>query len=76
MEQKTFLKMNLRFFENLCETNMTIVNECSNLKKNKIIHDYLIRNGFVKIVKKEGEQPIKINHPDELYDIFFDYFGY
>ena len=61
----------------VCESNEKVVNECVKLKRCAVIHDFFIRNGFVKIVKKEGDRPIKIKHPDILYDLFSDeYYGY
>ena len=51
--------MNLRFYENLCRANEEIVRECYKLKKEGLMEDYFIRNGFVKIVKKYGDKPKK-----------------
>ena len=51
-DKKGELKMNLRFCENLCQANEEIVRECYKLKKDGLMEDYFIRNGFVKIVKK------------------------
>ena len=50
-EQKNFLRMNLRFFESLCDSNKKVYDECYNLKKHGVITDFYIRNGFVKIIK-------------------------
>ena len=72
LEVKSYLKMNLRFFENLCTANEVILKECFHLKKDDMLYDYFIRNGYVKIIKKEGDKPYKICHPNILYDTFFD----
>ena len=74
LKVKNFLKMNLRFYESLCASNEEIINECYKLKKDGIVHDYYIRNGFVKLIIKEGDNPFKIYHPDILYDSFPDYY--
>ena len=75
LEVKNVIKMNLRFHENLCQSNEKVYNWCSELKRYNIIHDFFTRNGFVKIIIDKGDRPIKIRHPDELYDKF-DYFDY
>ena len=67
--------LNVRFYENLCNKNEFIYRECKRLKKQKHLTECYIRNGFVKIIIKEGDNPIKINHPDDLYDVFWDYYN-
>ena len=62
-EKRRDLNMNLRFYESFCRANEETVRECFKLKKDGIMEDYFIRNGFVKIVKKNGDRPYKINHP-------------
>ena len=74
LEIKNEIKMNLRFLESLCSANEDIVSECYKLRKHGLITDYFIRNGFVKVIKKEGDKPLKMYHPYLLYDIFFDYY--
>ena len=76
LEVKSTIRMNLRFYENLCESNETVLRWCRELKEYNIIHDYFIRNGYVKIVKYQGNRPIKIQHPDDLYDKFYNYFDH
>ena len=73
LENKNQLEMNLRFYESLCEANKQVYRECYDLKKYGLIKDYYIRNGFVKIII-EGNFPIKIQHPDDLYYYFEDYY--
>ena len=51
--------MNLRFYENLCEANETVIKYCGKLKQTGKIHDYYLRNGFIKIIGVEGERPKK-----------------
>ena len=72
-DQRNFLKMNLRFFESLCAENKKVYDDCFNLKKYGLITDFYIRNGFVKVVK-DGNRIIKIQHPDDLYFYFKDYY--
>ena len=66
--------MNLRFYESLCDTNELIYKECYHLKKYGIIKDYFLRNGFVKVVYADGKQIKKLNHPDDLYYYFRDFY--
>ena len=72
MEQnvKKELGMNLRFFESLCSTNESILKDCNKLKRDGVIYDSFIRNGFNKIVVKEGDKPKKIIHSEILYEMF------
>ena len=72
---KQMTNLNVRFYENLCDKNDFIYRECKRLKKQKQLTECYIRNGFVKIIVKEGDNPIKINHPDDLYDVFWDYYN-
>ena len=62
--------MNLRFYENLCEANEMVVRSCRKLKQSGRIHEYYIRNGFVKIKIEEGNRSEKIHHPDNLFQQF------
>ena len=73
---KKNLKMNLRIHESLCQANEKVVSDCGSLKKYSIIKDFYIRNGFTKIVEKEGSRPQKIHHPNDLYDMFEDFYKY
>ena len=73
LESKKQLKMNLRFYESLCESNKQVYYECYDLKKYGFIKDFYIRNGFVKIIR-DGYFPTKIHHPDDLHYYFEDYF--
>ena len=69
-EVKSFFGMNLRFQENLCEANEHVLKWSRDLKKYDFIHDYYIRNGFIKIIVHKDDPPIKIHHPDNLYSRF------
>ena len=68
--------MNLRFYENLCDSNERVFNWCRELKKYGLLNDYFVRNGFIKIVIDEGDKPMKIHHPDDLFHKFQDYFDH
>ena len=74
LELKNHLKMNLRIYESLCNSNKKVYNECFDLKKYGLITDYFIRNGFVKIIKNGDNRTIKIKHPDDLHYYFEDYY--
>ena len=62
----------LDFREDLCEANDVIRQECEVLKERGFIHQYIVRNGFVKTISKKGDFPRKINHPDDLFSMFPD----
>ena len=68
--------MNLRFFESLCDANEYVLKECFHLKKYGIINDYYLRNGFVKIININNNNPVKIKHPNDLYNYFKDYYDH
>ena len=72
---KQELKLNLRFYENLCEANESVIHYCSKLKQSGIIYDFYLRNGFVKIIIDEGDKPINIRHPEDLFSQFEDFFS-
>ena len=76
IDKKDALKMNLRFYESLCPKNEKVASECRRLKRYGLIKNYYIRNGFIKIVTEDAEKPIKIHHPDYLYEKFSDFYGY
>ena len=73
---KSKIQMNLRFYENLCESNESVLRWCRELKNYDIIYDYFTRNGYVKIVKERGNRPVKIHHPDDLFNKFYNYFDH
>ena len=62
--------MNLNFYENLCEAD---IQYCNKLKQSGHSHDYYLRNGFVKIILDEGDMPIEICIPEDLFNQFEDY---
>ena len=74
VDLKAKINMNLRFYECLCPANEEILRNCIDLKKYGIIYHYYTRNGFVKIVINENDMPIKIGHPNELKELFKDFF--
>ena len=61
---------NLRFSEDLAQDNDYILKECKKLKYLLIINDLVIRNGFTKVFLHNSNIPIKIAHPDDLYELF------
>ena len=60
------LKLNLRFFESLCQKNEESLRICKWLSQEGHIHNHFIRNGFVKVAYEENGNPQKIIHPDIL----------
>ena len=69
-ELRRVLRMNLRFYESLCSRNEETLKLCYELKDNGDIHDFFIRNGFLKVIETEGDNPVRINHPQELRNMF------
>ena len=76
IEHRQDLNMNLRFYEHLTDSNESVLKECIQLAKYKIIDSYFIRNGHIKIVLNAGDRPIKINHKGTLLDKFKDFYDY
>ena len=68
LQQKAYahLRLNLRFYESLCSKNEESLRISKWLCQHEKIHDYYLRNGFVKIVADENGRPEKIKHPDFL----------
>ena len=66
--------MNLRIYESLCSSNEKILAECNNLKHVGFIYDFYIRNGHIKIIINEGDNPKKINHLNTLKETFKTYY--
>ena len=62
----------LSFREDLCETNLDILEKCETLQKDGIISRVFTRNGFVKIVMNDRQRPIKIHHIQELRDLLLN----
>ena len=71
VECKQNLKMNLRLYEDLSAVNEHMLKECIKLKNTGIIKNFII-NGNFKIFQKDSSKPIRLNHPDDFYDLFPD----
>ena len=63
----------LWLLQHLCNPSQKYL---SILKRYGIIHDFFIVNGFIKIKKLETDNPLKIEHPDTLNDLFGVFFIY
>ena len=57
---------NLSFREDLCDANLTILEECEQLKKDGIFAKVYTHNGFVKVAKSFRDRPVRVNHINEL----------
>ena len=68
--------MNLRFYNNLCNANEQILSECKRLHKFNQIEKYYLRNGSIKIIKNNEFKPKKINHINELYKLYKEFYDY
>ena len=67
---KSSLNLNIRIYENICKMNEESLHICKWLQENGYIHDHFLRNGFVKIVCRAGERPLKVHHPEFLRNKF------
>ena len=70
------LKMNLRFFESLCESNEEVIKMCKELHNYEFIKEYKVLRGSIRVTKPNETKQYKINHPDNLYKIFKDFYDY
>ena len=66
----------LGFLQHLCAANEGVLRECKKLCHYGFIQDYFTWNGFIKIVKNNNTRPIKINHIDELFNLFDEFYQY
>ena len=69
---KQTLGLDLTMAESLCPANVEVQNLCKWLKDNGHIHRFYSRNGFWKVVKAEGDFPVRITHPEHLRNKFVD----
>ena len=65
-----FNNWNLGFREDLCEENDIILAECEKLKNEGHLLKVYTHNGFVKVVKKYRDRPIKLTHINDVYEMF------
>ena len=69
-EVRKGMGLNIRFFESLCAKNIESLNICKSLCTDGRILKYYTRNGFVKFITAEGDEPVKVSHPNELKERF------
>ena len=74
VEIKDHIGMNLRIYESLCAANEKVLMDCNNLKHVGFIHDFYIRNGFIKIIINQGDTPKKIDHINILKETFTTFY--
>ena len=66
---------NIKIVENLSPANRSVFNECQKLKREGLIEKFWTRNGFVRFKFSDNEErPVQINHSDELFDLFPDFY--
>ncbi len=65
---------NLSFREDMELENIKIEQICSDLKDSKFIKNYIVRNGFIKIFMEGISRPNKIEHVQDLRELFKEYF--
>ena len=63
---KETLGLDLTIEESLCAANVETQKLCKWLKENGHIHHFYTRNGFCKVVVRNGDTPVRISHPDNL----------
>ena len=61
---------NLSFREDLCEANKTVFTECEKMMNDGQLSRVYTHNGFVKVVRFEGERPKKLSHMDDINSLF------
>ena len=66
----------LGFEQHLCAANERVRRECKKLCHYGLIQDYFSWNGFIKIVQNNNTRALKINHIDELFKRFDDFYQY
>ena len=69
---KQTLGLDLEMAESLCLANVEVQRLCKWLKENGHIHHFYSRNGFCKVVRAEGDYPVRITHPEHLRNKFVD----
>jgi hypothetical protein len=69
---KQTLGLDLEMAESLCPANVEVQRLCKWLKENGHIHHFYSRNGFWKVVRAEGDYPVRITHPEHLRNKFVD----
>ena len=57
---------NLNFRDDLCDNNLDILSKCENLQKEGKLIKVFTYNGFVKVVRRTNERPIKVMHITDL----------
>ena len=57
---------NISFREDLCDANLTILEQCEKLKNDGVLAKVYTHNGFVKVAKTMRDRPVKLSHISEL----------
>jgi hypothetical protein len=73
--QKIRCPWNISFREDLETENAEIEVIALDMKEKKVIKNFIIRNGFVKIFREGVRWPTKIDHVKDLRDLFPEYFS-
>ena len=63
---------NLSFREDLCDANLTILEQCEQMKNDGILAKVYTHNGFVKVAKTLRDRPVRVNHINELRNFLTD----
>ena len=69
-EVRNGMGLNVRFFESLSAKNVDSLKMCKSLLNDGRICKYYTRNGFVKYIVEEGDEPVRVSHPMELSERF------
>ena len=65
---KLNLGLDLQMSESICSMNQETFKISKWLEDQGLIFKFYTRNGFIKIVENEGDNPVKIVHPNVLRD--------
>ena len=69
LQKLRYNNWNLVFREDLCPANEAILTECEKLKNEGLIFSVFTYNGFVKVVRKNRDRPIKLSHIKDVQQL-------
>lgn len=69
---KLRLPFKLMLSEDLCDHNKQVQADCEALVREGILFKYFTRNGFIKVIQKNGDRPKVVRHINYLVNMFPD----
>ena len=70
LKKMNFNNWNISLRDDLCEANDAILTECMKLRNDGRLFKVFTYNGFVKIVKKHGDQAMRLSHISDVHALF------